>query len=85
MAKPRKNSPTPDDVPFEEALNQLETIVSEMEGDDLDLESLLVRYQDGTKLARACHEKLSKAELVIKELEDAEAETETETDNSEEP
>ncbi|MBL6764250.1 MAG: exodeoxyribonuclease VII small subunit [Verrucomicrobiae bacterium] len=71
MAKPRKNSQPSEDIPFEEALNKLESIVSEMEGDELDLETLLVRYQDGTKLARSCHEKLTKAELVIKELEEA--------------
>jgi exodeoxyribonuclease VII small subunit len=71
MAKPRKNSQLSEDIPFEEALNKLESIVSEMEGDELDLETLLVRYQDGTKLARSCHEKLTKAELVIKELEEA--------------
>ena len=71
MAKPRKNSQLSEDIPFEEALNKLESIVSEMEGDELDLETLLVRYQDGTKLACSCHEKLTKAELVIKELEEA--------------
>lgn len=78
MAKSRKNTTNADDVPFEAALKQLEGIVTEMEGDDLDLETLLTRYREGTTLARACHEKLSQAELVIKELEEAEAEADGE-------
>lgn len=74
MAKSRKNSPATEDLPFEEALNKLESIVTEMEGDELELEALLARYQEGTQLARTCHEKLSKAELLIKNLEEAEDE-----------
>ena len=72
MAKSRKTASNQQDVPFEEALGKLETIVTEMEGDDLDLETLLTRYREGTELAKACHEKLSQAELLIKELEDEE-------------
>ena len=76
MAKTRKTASNAEDVPFEEALGKLEAIVTEMEGDELDLEKLLERYQEGTRLARACHEKLSAAELLIKELEDEEEKAE---------
>lgn len=68
MSKPRKNAK--DEMPFEQALEKLETIVAEMEGDELDLESLLNRYQEGTKLATLCQDKLSKAEVLIKQLEE---------------
>ena len=56
-------------VPFEEALKKLETIVEAMESDDLPLETLLAKYEEGTKLARACQEKLAEAELKIQQLE----------------
>jgi hypothetical protein len=35
--------------PFEEALKKLETIVETMESDDLPLETLLAKYEEGTK------------------------------------
>jgi exodeoxyribonuclease VII small subunit len=55
--------------PFEEALKKLESIVSEMESDDLPLETLLARYEEGTKLAQVCQAKLAEAELKIQQLE----------------
>ncbi len=56
-------------VPFEEALKKLETIVTAMESEDLPLETLLAKYEEGTRLAKACHEKLAEAELKIQQLE----------------
>ncbi len=55
--------------PFEEALKKLESIVEAMEADDLPLESLLAKYEEGTKLVRICEEKLAEAELKIQQLE----------------
>jgi len=56
-------------VPFEEALEKLETIVTAMESGDLPLESLLARYEEGVKLAKVCQAKLAEAELKIQQLE----------------
>jgi len=56
-------------LPFEEALKKLETIVAAMESEDLPLETLLGKYEEGTRLARACQEKLAEAELKIQQLE----------------
>ena len=56
-------------LPFEEALKKLETIVTAMEGEDLPLETLLAKYEEGTRLAKACQEKLAEAELKIQQLE----------------
>jgi len=56
-------------LPFEEALKKLEAIVTAMESDDLPLEALLAKYEEGTRLARACQEKLAEAELKIQQLE----------------
>ena len=56
-------------LPFEEALKKLETIVAAMESEELPLETLLAKYEEGTRLARTCQEKLAEAELKIQELE----------------
>ena len=55
--------------PFEEALKQLEEIVSSMESDELPLESLLAHYESGTRLVKVCQTKLAEAELKILQLE----------------
>ena len=57
------------DLPFEEALKKLETIVAAMESDELPLETLLARFEEGTRLAQICQAKLAEAELKIQQLE----------------
>ena len=69
MSKPAKNGGNNSDVPFEEALKKLETIVESMEAEDLPLEQLLARFEEGTKLAKICQTKLSEAEVKIQQLE----------------
>ena len=65
-----QNSPAQaGDLPFEEALKKLETIVESMESEDLPLETLLAKYQEGNQLAKTCQEKLAEAELKIQQLE----------------
>jgi exodeoxyribonuclease VII small subunit len=54
---------------FEEALKKLEGIVEAMEADDLPLETLLAKYEEGSKLVKICQEKLAEAELKIQQLE----------------
>ncbi|HLP75447.1 MAG TPA: exodeoxyribonuclease VII small subunit [Candidatus Paceibacterota bacterium] len=56
-------------VPFEEAMKKLESIVEAMESEDLPLETLLARYEEGTKLAQICQAKLAEADLTIQRLE----------------
>ena len=73
MSKPAKNAasdqgPTAD-LPFEEALKKLESIVDSMESDDLPLESLLTKYEEGTRLAQLCQTRLADAEVKIQQLE----------------
>ena len=56
-------------VPFEEALKKLEAIVEAMESEDLPLETLLAKYEEGNQLAKICQDKLAEAELKIQQLE----------------
>ena len=73
MAKTAKNADAVSalnaDIPFEEALKKLESIVETMESGDLPLETMLARYEEGALLARACQTKLAEAELKIQTLE----------------
>lgn len=74
MSNPSKpaesaNSSAKAGLSFEAALKKLETIVEAMEADDLPLETLIKRYEEGVKLAQACQAKLAEAELKIQQLE----------------
>lgn len=50
-------------------MKRLESIVEAMESDDLPLETLLVRFEEGARLARICQSRLTEAELKIQQLE----------------
>ncbi|MEO6971143.1 MAG: exodeoxyribonuclease VII small subunit [Chthoniobacterales bacterium] len=50
---------------FEQAMKRLEEIVEKMESGDLPLEDLIVRYEEGMKLVKICHERLAAAEQRI--------------------
>lgn len=70
MSKPAKAADTAKPgLPFEEALQKLEAVVETMEGDDLPLETLIQRYEEGVKLAQLCQTRLAEAELKISQLE----------------
>ena len=57
------------EMPFEQALQKLESVVETMESDDLPLETLLARYEEGVRLLEACQAKLAAAEVRISQLE----------------
>lgn len=54
---------------FEDALKKLEGIVEAMESEELPLEQLLSKFEEGTRLTKVCQEKLAEAEVKIKQLE----------------
>ena len=44
---------------FEEAMDKLEEIVSEMERGGIPLEQMMAKFEEGAKLAKYCQEKLA--------------------------
>ncbi len=61
----------PDDnteLAFEEALSQLETIVTELESGGLPVEQALEKFELAMRLKKQCEELLAKAEARIEEL-----------------
>ena len=57
---------------FEKALGELEKIVRQMEEEELSLESSIKKYEEGTRLAGFCQEKLDSAEKKIEILKKTE-------------
>mgnify|MGYP006306433759 CR=1 FL=1 len=59
------------DIKFENALEELEKIVNELEKGGLSLDNSLDKFSRGMKLIKMCHSRLDKAEkkieLVLKE------------------
>jgi exodeoxyribonuclease VII small subunit len=62
MAKGGKN---PVEGGFEEALQQLEKLVEQMESPELPLETIVEKYEAGMKLVAVCTDKLKAAEKRI--------------------
>src|SRR5205085_2512168 len=67
----KQNVPAPDpneSLPFEQALERLETIVEELERGALSLDESIVRYEEGVKLSRQLGRTLDEAEKRIERL-----------------
>ena len=52
-------------VKFEDAVKRLESIVSEMESSDLELEKSLALFEEGIKLVRQCTARLDEAKKKV--------------------
>jgi len=63
MSKP------PGELSFEQALAELEKIVSRMESGELSLEQALATHKRGLELARFCQQRLEAAQQQVKVLE----------------
>jgi exodeoxyribonuclease VII small subunit len=55
-------------IDFEESMQRLEQIVSELESGELSLEDSIARYEEGMKLQRRLTEVLNQAEKRIERL-----------------
>jgi exodeoxyribonuclease VII small subunit len=71
MAPAKRKKQQPDDdasARFEEALDQLEAAVADLEGGELGIDDALARYEDGIKQLRRCQQILKRAEQRVEEL-----------------
>ncbi len=53
---------------YEEAIQQLETIVAQIENNELDIDQLTDRLKEAQKLIKLCKDKLYKTDEKIKAL-----------------
>ncbi len=69
-AKPKTKTELPDvnELSYEQALAELETIVTSLESARLPLNETMALYERGQALTRHCADLLDKAELKIKKL-----------------
>ncbi len=68
MAKPAQNQPqtaSETEVPFEQAIAELESIVKDMESERMPLDQLVERYERGNRLLKTCQQRIQEAEQRI--------------------
>lgn len=58
----------PENMAFEEALDELDLIVNELESGNIALEDALKKFERGIALARSSQQKLTQAELRVEIL-----------------
>ena len=69
---PKSSSKPIDDLTFEAAFAELETIVAALEGEQSSLDISLALYERGQALVKRCGALLEKAELQVRKLAGAE-------------
>lgn len=60
---------------FEAALEELETLVEQLESGELSLDESLQRFKRGVELTRHCQKTLDKAQQTVEKLMDVEDES----------
>jgi len=65
---PQKSKKIPKSLGFEDALSELETLVTELESGDQSLEDSLAQFERGVSLARHCQTSLKAAEQKVQVL-----------------
>jgi len=63
------------EMSFEDALAELESVVTRLEGDKVPLEDSIALYERGAQLRARCEEKLRDAELKVQKIVAGEAGT----------
>ena len=68
MSKAKKPASDAKELPFEESIKRLETIVGQLEEGEIPLEKSLELFEDGVRLSRDCLKRLDAAERRIEVL-----------------
>ncbi len=72
---PKSSSPKPvDQLTFEAALAELQTIIEALEGEQSSLDEATALYERGQALVKRCSELLDRAELRVRQLSGPEPE-----------
>ena len=59
------------DIRYEEALSQLETIVRKMESNEYDIDELAAQLKTSQRLIKFCKDKLTKTEAELQKITDS--------------
>jgi len=72
---PAKKTKKNENIDFEQAMDELESLVDKMESGDLSLEDSLKHFEQGVKLTRQCQTALKNAEQKVSILLNEDNET----------
>ena len=61
-----------EEMKYEEAMQRLETIVSQIENDELGIDELAARLKEAKQMLKTCRDKLTKTDKEIRKLLDKE-------------
>ncbi|WP_456415877.1 exodeoxyribonuclease VII small subunit [Thiolapillus sp.] len=75
----------PENLSFEEALSELETLVDHLEQGEISLEDSLKSFERGVALTRSCQQALSEAEQKVRILNEKTLDAETEAFDADAP
>ena len=70
MAEKEKNNEL-ENMSFEDAINELEKIVDELEGNEISLDEAVNAYERGSKLKNICQERLNEAKMKVEKIKDS--------------
>lgn len=62
------NSGVSEELSFEQRLEELDKVVTDLESGELSLDDMLGRYEYGMKLVASCQQRLADAELQVTEI-----------------
>jgi len=68
MAKKKESAKPPEKMKFEEAMDELELIVGQMEEGGFSLDESIDKFERGIRLSQVCAKQLEKAELKVEKL-----------------
>ncbi len=59
-----------DEIAYGEAMAELESLLDEIDGDDVDLDELAVKVERASKLITVCRDKIENTEMQVKTIID---------------
>ena len=62
------SSDAPDQLGYAEAMEELESILEELEGDDLDVDVLADRVRRASELIKACRTRIARAQADVDQI-----------------
>lgn len=75
------DTPQETELTFEQRLDELDTLVSELESGDLSLDQMLARYEHGMALVASCQRQLAEVELRVTRIAADTGEIDTSADH----
>lgn len=69
-ANTSKNEPNADEIRYTEAMEELESLLEEIDDDGVDLDELALKVERASKLITVCRDKIENTEMQVKAIID---------------